>query len=126
MLWQDKIQVDDDYEPGMIEPEHDLFLAIIQRAILDASSKYNATLAREAIDFLFTNRLDPYAHMIGADPQELRDGILKAMKSYQTRVAKRGDVNRRNFIINYERFHGKPFVTNIPMDVLYSTVMKIG
>ena len=126
MLWQDKIQVDDDYEPGTIEPEHDLFLAIIQRAILDASSKDNVTLAREAIDFLFTDRLDPYAHMIGADPDGLREGILSAMRSYQTRVAKRGDINRRNFIINYERFHGKPFVTNIPMDVLYSTMMKIG
>ena len=119
MLWNDKIQVDDEITFSAIEPEHELFLAIIQRAILDASSKDQINLAREAIDFLFTSRLDPYAHAIGADPDGLRNDILKAMRSYQTRIGKRGDVNRRHFVINYERFHGKPFVTNIPLDLLY-------
>jgi hypothetical protein len=104
--------------------EHELFANIIKRAILDASIKQQATLNWEAIDFLFTDRVNPYVELFGLDAQQFKEGLLQEMRSYRSRISKRGDVNKRNFMINYERFHGKPFRSSVPRDVIYGAVFR--
>jgi hypothetical protein len=118
-------QDDDSYNKIHPEtPEMDLFAAIIKRAILDASIKKQATLNWEAIDFLFNGGVDPYVELFGLDADEFKAGLLQEMQAYRHRISKRGDVNKRNFMINYERFHGKPFRSSVPRDVIYGAVHK--
>ena len=102
-------------------PEKALLFQIIHTAILDASSSGVDLVAWEAIDFLFTNRVNRYVELLNVDPDLFKFGLIKMMRLNRHKAAKRGDVNVRKFIINYDKYHNKPFYPSIPLDLIYSS-----
>jgi hypothetical protein len=77
-------------------------------------------LAWEAIDFLFGDRIDIYLELLDIDPEVFKEQLPRHMSAYRRRKHNHpGDVSKRNFMVNYERFYGKPFRSAIPREVLY-------
>lgn len=101
-------------------PERRLMCHVINRAIADASIANSQMLAWEAIDFLFGNRIDVYLELLDIDPEIFKERLLRYMDSYRRRKYNQsGDISKRNFMINYERYRGKSFKSAIPREVLY-------
>lgn len=101
-------------------PERRLMCHIINRAIVDASIANSKMLAWEALDFLFGNRIDTYLELLDMEPEVFKEQLVRHMSSYRRRKCNHpGDISKRNFMINYERFGGKPFRSTVPREVLY-------
>lgn len=101
-------------------PERRLMCHVINRAIVDASISNSKMLAWEAIDFLLGDRIDTYLELLDMDPEVFKDCLVKHMASYRSRrTPLPGDVSKRNFMVNYGQFNGKPFRSTIPREVLY-------
>lgn len=119
MYTNNKIIQEDNGGGGHISsPEKELIFAIIQRAIADASTKYNTMLSWEAIDFLFTDRINPYAELLDMDPIIFREGLIRTMRTARTKIT-RDSAPARNFCINYEKYFKRAFKCTIPRDILY-------
>lgn len=100
-------------------PEQELFYHIVHRAIADASTPNQKLLAWEAMDFLFSDRINPYLEYINVDPEVFKQGLKRMARAKLTGPAARGDVGRRTFGINYNLFYGKPFQCTVHRDVIY-------
>lgn len=114
------ITVDEDPEPMQI-PEKELIYQVIHTAILDASITDQSLLAWEAINFLFTNRVNPYTELLNLDPEHFKIGLIKMMETNRHSKSKRGGANARNFINNYEKYYDKPFQPKVSYDLIYAS-----
>lgn len=107
-------------ESTLESAERRLMCHVINRAIVDASIANSKMLAWEAIDFLFGDRIDTYLELLDMDPEVFKEQLVRHMSSYRRRKHNHpGDVSKRNFMVNYERFYKKPFKSTIPREVLY-------
>lgn len=128
-------------------PERALFCAVIQVAISDARSgdADKSMLAREAMDFLFSDRVDPYLELLDYDPAIFKDSLIRtnhqecthAYNVQQTTINKgsadqntetrmnaiaRENKARRIFRHNYKHYQqNKKFSSVLPFNLIYES-----
>ena len=126
--------------PDLDKPENDcaeraLFCAIINAAVLDARSANakDSLSAREAMDFLLSDRINPYLELLGYDPDVFKDSFIRtqiqecvqplvASEMGRMREIAKENKMRRMFRHNYELYkkHNRPFSSRVPMSMIYN------
>lgn len=107
-------------------PEKSLFAAIINTAISDAR-KGDATkslLAREAMDFLLSSRVDPYLELLGYEPDVFKEALV-ATNSTECNMVRAVDRERENrsrrlFRHNLKDYRAKGGKFVLPYDMIYN------
>lgn len=135
----------DELTPDLDKPENDLperrlFCSIINAALADARSANakDSLIAREAMDFLLSNRIDPYLELLGYDPEVFRSSLVTSQAQECTRPIaqtengrmkeiEKENKMRRIFRHNYGLYkqHNKPFKTLVPMSMLYNAPVVV-
>ena len=136
----DTTSIEADLDPFVQDvPERGFFCAIVMTAIQDARSgnAEHSMLAREAMDFLFSDRVNPYLELLEYDPDTFKSGLIKTNHSECTsptwwenngnnegrmRVIARENKLRRIFRHNYAYYkkEGK-FKTALPWNLIYNS-----
>lgn len=118
--------LDDTRDTGT-SPERALFAAIVTVAIQDARSALakDSMVAREAMDFLMTNRSDPYLELLGYDPDIFRESLIKTnskeAKHARMEESARENKARRAFRYNLQFHKEQGFKTTIPYNMIYES-----
>ena len=128
-------------------PEKALFCAIIQTAIADARSGDAKTsmLAREAMDFLLSNRINPYLELLEYEPETFKYCLVKTNSEECTTPANWTDLSatsnpkgrmnviakenkaRRIFRSNYKAYkESSGFKTLLPYNLIYKSARTFG
>lgn len=145
--------VDLDENDGQSQiPERALFCAIIQTAISDARSgdAKQSMLAREAMDFLFSDRIDPFLELLDYDPATFKYSLIRTNNqecthayNVQQTTTKKGSADqnqetrmnaiarenkaRRIFRHNYKHYQEtKKFNTILPFNLIYESGRTFG
>ena len=118
--------LDDTRDTGT-SPEKALFAAIVTVAIQDARSALakDSMVAREAMDFLMTNRSDPYLELLGYDPEIFRESLIKTnskeAKHARMEESARENKARRAFRYNLQFHKEQGFKSTIPYNMIYES-----
>ena len=118
--------LDDTRDTGT-SPERALFAAIVTVAIQDARSgdAKDSVVAREAMDFLMTERSDPYLELLGYDPEIFRESLIKTnskeARHHRMQEAARENKARRIFRHNVKLYKEQGFKTTIPYNMIYES-----